>query len=76
MGELDGAAPWLATARRLRESEREARGFDANAVVDRAIALNEPLEAFLGQQKDEAADIASTFAMLAEILGGGKGERL
>ncbi len=48
----------------------------SNPVVDRAIALNEPLEAFLGQQKDEAADIASTFAMLAEILGGGKGERL
>jgi flagellum-specific ATP synthase len=47
----------------------------SNPVVDRAVSLNEPLEAFLGQLKDEAADIPSTFAMLAEILGGGKGER-
>ncbi|MHA6289044.1 flagellar protein export ATPase FliI [Maricaulis sp. CAU 1757] len=42
----------------------------SNPAVDRAIALNEPLEAFLGQQKDEAADIATSHAMLAEILGG------
>ena len=47
----------------------------SNPVVDRAVSLNDPLEAFLGQLKDEAADIPSTFAMLAEILGGGKGER-
>nr|WP_291901544.1 flagellar protein export ATPase FliI [Maricaulis sp.] len=45
----------------------------SNPVVDRAIALNDPLEAFLGQSKDEATDIPSTFAALAGILGGGEG---
>lgn len=47
----------------------------SNPDVDRAIALNDALEAFLGQQKDEAADIPATFAMLSEILGGGEGGR-
>ena len=45
----------------------------SNPAVDRAIALNDPLEAFLGQSKDDAADIPSTFASLAGILGGGEG---
>ncbi len=42
----------------------------SNPALDRAIALNDPLEAFLGQGKDEAADIPSTFATLAGILDG------
>jgi flagellum-specific ATP synthase len=46
----------------------------SNPAVDRAIVLNEPMEAFLGQGKDEATDIASTFATLAEILGGSGGD--
>ena len=45
----------------------------SNPVVDRAISLNDPLEAFLGQGKDEASDIPATFAALSEILGGGNG---
>ena len=48
----------------------------SNPAVDRAIALNDPLEAFLGQGKDEAADIPTTFATLSQILsGGGEGVR-
>ena len=47
----------------------------SNPVVDRAIALNEPLEAFLGQGKDEAAGIPATFAALSGILSGGEGGR-
>jgi flagellum-specific ATP synthase len=42
----------------------------SNPALDRAIALNDPLEAFLAQGKDEEADIASTFATLAGILDG------
>lgn len=42
----------------------------SNPATDRAIALNEPLEAFLAQGKDEASDIADSFAALREILGG------
>ena len=42
----------------------------SNPALDRAIALNDPLEASLGQGKDEAADIPSTFATLAGILDG------
>jgi flagellum-specific ATP synthase len=45
----------------------------SNPAVDRAIALNEPLEAFLGQGKDEATDIPTTIATLSGILGGGEG---
>lgn len=48
-----------------------ARG--SNPATDRAIALNEPLERFLGQGKDEAAPIAETFAALSGILGGDGG---
>ena len=44
-----------------------------NPTVDRAIELNEPMEAFLAQGKDEEANISSTFAALSEILGNGGG---
>ena len=48
-----------------------ARG--TNPEVDRAIAVNEPLEEFLGQGKDETASIEASFAALAGILGDGEG---
>lgn len=41
-----------------------------NPEVDRAIAVNAPLENFLGQGKDEAGSIEQSFADLAGILGG------
>ena len=41
--------------------------------TDQAIALNGPLEAFLGQGKDEATSIDESFARLAGILGGDGG---
>ena len=44
-----------------------------NPEVDRAIAVNEPLENFLGQSKDEASSIELSFADLAGILGGEEG---
>ena len=43
----------------------------SNPEVDRAIAANEPLEAFLGQGKDETSSIGESFAHLAGILGDG-----
>lgn len=43
----------------------------SNPEVDRAIAVNEPLEAFLGQGKDETSSIGESFAHLAGILGDG-----
>ncbi|XBQ16487.1 MAG: FliI/YscN family ATPase [Oceanicaulis sp.] len=43
----------------------------SNPAVDRAIAVNEPLEAFLAQGKDEASPIGESFAALAGILGDG-----
>lgn len=43
-----------------------ARG--TNPEVDRAIAVNEPLEALLAQTKDEAASIGDSFAQLAGIV--------
>ena len=45
----------------------------ANPEVDRAIALNPALEGFLTQAKDDASDIPTTFAGLAQILHGGEG---
>ncbi|MBR9824659.1 MAG: flagellar protein export ATPase FliI [Alphaproteobacteria bacterium] len=73
--------PFVAEARKILSAYADmeelirlgAYSAGSNPVVDRAIALNEPLEAFLGQSKDEAADIPSTFARLAEIVGGGEG---
>jgi len=44
------------------------RGTDA--AVDRAIELNEPLEAFLAQEKREQTGIDEGFKRLAQILGG------
>ncbi len=38
--------------------------------IDRAIALNPALEAFLGQDKDEAASLDDGFSRLAAILNG------
>jgi flagellum-specific ATP synthase len=43
----------------------------SDAKVDEAIQLNPALEAFLGQRKDERADLASGYAALAGIVGGG-----
>ncbi|MFN3524332.1 MAG: flagellar protein export ATPase FliI [Phenylobacterium sp.] len=40
----------------------------SDAQVDRAIALNPALEAFLGQDKDEATSLEDSFMRLAEIL--------
>lgn len=42
-----------------------------NPEVDRAIAVNEPLENILGQAKDETSSIEDSFADLAGILGDG-----
>ena len=38
--------------------------------IDRAIALNPALEAFLGQDKDEATSLDDSFSRLAAILNG------
>ncbi len=43
--------------------------------VDEAIRLNEPLEAFLRQRKDEKASIAEGYRQLAQILGNLETER-
>jgi flagellum-specific ATP synthase len=43
----------------------------SNAEVDRAIALNPALEAFLTQQKDEATPLDQSFAALDRLLNGG-----
>ena len=42
----------------------------SNPQTDRAIALNDPLETFLAQGKDEATSIEESFATLAGIMGG------
>jgi len=42
------------------------KGADAN--VDRAIELNEPLEQFLSQAKDERSTFETTFQSLGTIL--------
>jgi flagellum-specific ATP synthase len=39
--------------------------------VDRAIAVNEPLENILGQAKDDTSSIEESFAVLSGILGDG-----
>lgn len=44
----------------------------SNIEVDRAIALNGPLEAFLGQGKDDTSSIEESFAALSEIVVDGK----
>jgi flagellum-specific ATP synthase len=46
----------------------------SNAEVDRAVALNGPLETFLKQRKDEHADLASSYAALSKIVDGGVGK--
>jgi flagellum-specific ATP synthase len=40
----------------------------SDAIVDEAIALNAPLEAFLTQDKNERTDLATGYGRLAEIL--------
>lgn len=45
----------------------------SNPDVDRAIAVNEPLESFLAQDKDESSSIEESFASLSEILVDGEG---
>lgn len=42
--------------------------------VDRAIALNGPLEAFLSQGKDEASSLAEGYQRLAQILSAAETE--
>src|SRR5690606_26240571 len=41
----------------------------SSAEVDEAIALHQPLEAFLAQHKEEATTLAEGYARLAEIVG-------
>ena len=41
----------------------------ADAKIDRAIELNEPLEAFLSQGKNERSSFEETFSLLSDILG-------
>ena len=41
----------------------------ADPQVDRAIALNPQLEAFLAQDKDEVTSLQSSFERLGDILG-------
>jgi flagellum-specific ATP synthase len=43
----------------------------SNPEVDRAIAVNEPLENILGQAKDDTSSIEESFAVLSGILGDG-----
>lgn len=45
----------------------------SNPQVDRAIALNGPLEAFLGQGKEEASSPEESFSALGSILVDGQG---
>ena len=40
----------------------------ADPIIDRAIALNPAVEAFLGQDKDEATSLEQAFAGLSDIL--------
>jgi flagellum-specific ATP synthase len=47
----------------------------SNEEVDRAIAVNAPLEHFLGQGKDDASTIEESFAALSEILGDGRDDQ-
>jgi len=42
----------------------------ADPLIDRAIQLNAPVEAFLAQDKDEATSLDVSFASLADILNG------
>ena len=42
--------------------------------VDEAIRLHLPLEAFLGQNKDESSTLAEGYHQLAEILGSAETE--
>jgi flagellum-specific ATP synthase len=43
----------------------------SDPMVDRAIALNPALEAFLGQDKDEVSSLPESFSRLEQILSGG-----
>lgn len=43
----------------------------SDPLVDRAIALNPALEAFLGQDKDEVSTLGDAFLRLEQILSGG-----
>jgi flagellum-specific ATP synthase len=43
----------------------------SDPMVDRAIALNPALEAFLGQDKDEVSSLPESFSRLEQILAGG-----
>jgi len=47
----------------------------SSAEVDEAVRLNEPLEEFLRQGKDEATSLASGYAQLEQILKGVETER-
>jgi flagellum-specific ATP synthase len=42
----------------------------ADPLIDRAIQLHPAVEAFLGQDKDEATSLDASFAGLSEILNG------
>lgn len=76
----EGEAPLAAEARQVLAAYADmeelirlgAYAPGSNPEVDRAIAVNGPLEAFLGQGKDDASPTGESFAALSEILGGGK----
>ena len=42
----------------------------ADPVIDRAIALNPAIEAFLSQDKDETSSLEASFDRLEQILDG------
>jgi flagellum-specific ATP synthase len=46
----------------------------ASPEVDEALALHEPLEAFLAQNKDEATGLADGYRRLTQILAGAETE--
>lgn len=72
-------APLVKDARKLLSSYSDmeelirlgAYSQGSNPEVDRAIAVNEPLELFLGQNKDETVSIDASFATLQDVLGVG-----
>jgi flagellum-specific ATP synthase len=70
-------APLVVEARRLLAAYSDmeelirlgAYSQGSNPDVDRAIAVNAPLETFLSQNKDDITSVSDSFAQLAQILG-------
>ncbi len=76
----DGEAELVVEARKMLSAYADmeelirlgAYAAGSNPEVDRAIELNGPMEAFLGQGKDDTSSIEESFAALAGILVDGK----